>query len=419
MTHEPTRPRRAHRPESGRRAAIGRTLVSVALLGSVLTIIAALPAGAERPEPPPTATSRPATQDNTTRSAAGRCPTTDFGAAVRCWGDAASGDHMAVVTVTAPQEFNQDAGSRSLSEAVRRLRGKLIVIVPDGVRTGSGGTLLLALAAYRIVGPNTLVSPLTERDGQQLADQGGCPQNGFCDAVRTHRRSGDDLVRRGLAQGSRTSLFTAGPGMAGATADSGGGTEPGVSGDVAFLLVVLAVLLCLVTALALLVGRTRRPRRPSTPAMAAAGSAAAATGSAEGAVGGVPRQSGDSPERRDRADHHGHRAGSRPSTIPVAAMAADPGRQSSEESPAPSGRVREPAARQRSTGSRDRGEGLLSATVRTVLRPQGYVAINGLLYRARWGGAGEPPEPGRPVEVRRESTGELTVLGHDESSRFG
>ncbi|TQJ92424.1 hypothetical protein [Streptomyces sp. SLBN-31] len=419
MIHEPTRPRRAHRPETGRRAALARTLVGIALLGSVLTLVAALPAGAERPEPPPPATSVPATQDDTTHFTAGHCPTTDFGAAVRCWGDDASGDHMAVVTVTAPQEFHQDAGSRSMAEAVRRLRGKLTVIVPDGVRTGSGGTLLLALAAYRVVGPHTLISPLTERDGQQLADQGGCPQNGFCDVVRTHQRSGDELVRRGLAQDTRTSLFTAGPGMAGATADAGGGTESGVSGDVAFLLVVLAVLLCLVTALGLLVGRTRRPRRPSAPAMAAAGSAAAATGSADGSVGGAPRRSGDSPDRRDRADHRGHRAGSRPSTVPVAAMTADPGRQHGEESTVPPARVREPAARQRSTGGRGRGEGLLSATVRTVLGPQGYVAINGLLYRARWGGAGEPPEPGRPVEVRRESTGELTVLGDDEISRFG
>ncbi|MER5506786.1 hypothetical protein ABT052_15845 [Streptomyces sp. NPDC002766] len=397
---------------------IGRTLVGVALLGSVLMLVAALPADAERPEPPPPATTRPVTQDSTTRSVAGHCPTTDFDAAVRCWGATASGDHMAVVTVTAPQELKQDTDPRSMSEAMQRLRGKLIVIVPDAVRTGSGGTLLLALAADRIVGPHTQVSRLTLRDGQQLEDLGGCPRNGFCDVVRTHQRSGNDLVRRGLAQDARTSLFTAGPGMAGATEDGSGGAESGVSGDVAFLLVILAVLLSLVTALGLLVGRTRRPRRLSVPEPSATGPAVTATGSVEGPFGGGARRSGR-PDRRDRADHRGHPAAPHASTVPVAAMAPNPGRKSGEERGAPPRRGRDSAARQRSVGGRDRGEGLVQATVRTVLRPQGYVAIDGLLYRARWGGAGEPPEPGRPVEVRRESTGELTVLGHDEISPFG
>jgi hypothetical protein len=50
------------------------------------------------------------------------------------------------------------------------------------------------------------------------------------------------------------------------------------------------------------------------------------------------------------------------------------------------------------------------AVVRTVLHPQGYVEVDGLLYRARWGGTGTPPGVGRPVEVADTGTGHLTVL---------
>ncbi|WP_217554400.1 hypothetical protein [Streptomyces sp. GbtcB6] len=440
MTHETTRSRRTRRPRAERTAVIGRNLAGVALLGSVLALVAALPAGAARPEPPvPTASppvpasSTPLSTTTSTGSAAGSCPDTDFTTAVLCWGRTpADARDSVIVTVSAPQELNENDDSRPVSDALGRLRGRLTVIVPDGVRTGSGGTLLLALATHRVVGRHSVASPLTERGRRQLLNLGGCPADGFCDYARTQRSAGD-LVRRGLAQDSRTSLFTVGSaardggagGTDGGTGDDGSETG-GASGDAAFLLVVLAVLLCLVTALGLLIGRTRRPRGPF-PATAGAATATrhggTVTPESAGGVQGAARASG--PGHPPRSAPGGDGGEAPPYAGSAHAAAPDPRRRTpggkrlsggkGEQAP-----TSEPAPRQRSADGHARRQDLLPGTVRTALRPQGYVAVNGLLYRATWSGDGEPPEPGQQVDLRQESTGELTVLDNGpDGSRSG
>ncbi|MGP3966957.1 hypothetical protein [Streptomyces sp. 6N223] len=60
------------------------------------------------------------------------------------------------------------------------------------------------------------------------------------------------------------------------------------------------------------------------------------------------------------------------------------------------------------------------ATVRTVLHPQGYVEIDGSLYRAEWAEPhGSPPAPGERVEVVEGDAGVLLAYAPERASRRG
>ncbi|MGW0582424.1 hypothetical protein ACWD25_42340 [Streptomyces sp. NPDC002920] len=385
----PHRPPTRRTPAAARRAAVRRVLLGAVLLGSALTLVTAIPSGAQRPDPPgpvgPAAT----------RTAGAACPQQEFTASLRCWGEHASTGERVVVTITAPQDLPEDTGPDTVKQAVEQLRDRVIVIVPNSVRTGSGGTLLLALASQRIVGRDSTVSALTERVDQRLREFSGCPLNGFCDAVSTESRSGEYLVGKGVVQDGATALFTAGPadtalpshatGTSDGTDLSGSGDDGSSSGgDLPLILFVVALLTCLLITMGVLVRRTHPTvgPPPTTPAEAGAG---------------TPQ--GTQPPRH----RGGGRSRSRPQQ-PAPATVADPGHRAPDERDAPTTALAAPA-RRRTASSHP------SATVRTALRPQGYVAINGLLYRASWVGHGEPPAPGQQVDVGRGSTGELTVTG--------
>jgi hypothetical protein len=73
------------------------------------------------------------------------------------------------------------------------------------------------------------------------------------------------------------------------------------------------------------------------------------------------------------------------------------------------------AARRTSSPPPRRGR---EATVRTVLHPQGYVEIDGSLYRAEWAGphGSPPPVPGEPVEVVESDAGVLLAYAPERAA---
>ncbi|MFI9544114.1 hypothetical protein ACIHAR_09260 [Streptomyces sp. NPDC052016] len=435
MTTPPHPPYRSHRdpPRRTPGAVVRRLLLSAALLAPLFVLVAALPSGARQPEPPRPFVSAAA-------RAAGACPQTDFTEAVLCWGDAASrGERSIVVTLSAPQALRADNGLDAVADAVPQLRDKLIVIVADGVRTGDGGTFLLALASHRIVGVHSSISPLTAAEHRRLTELAGCPPDRFCDTVRTRARSGADLVDRGLAQDARTSLFTAGPTEAAVPPDAGDGADSGdpadqgarstadtddSSGDGLILLVVFAaVFVCLLATMVVMIRRTgAAAETPPEATVAAAGpdpgtrpTQHRSTNRHRGfrrSVSGTPAH----PEPTHRTEPP-HRADASPRTAPSPrtepSQRTEPSPRTKPPAPPAAGPARPATARPtpQRTVPRPKATGP-SATVRTALRPQGYVDIDGLLRRASWGGPGEPPPPGHPVDVVQGRTGELTVYAH-------
>ncbi|MFF3846617.1 hypothetical protein [Streptomyces sp. NPDC002328] len=406
----PPPPRRSPRSPRSPRSVVRRLLLSAALLVPSLLLGSAPPSGAMQPEPPQPSAA-------VTAFAAAGCASSDFTETVLCWGDAAArGKRSIVVTVSAPQFLRENGGLDAVADAVPELRDRLVVIVPDGVRTGSGGTLLLALASHRIVGAHSTISPLTASEHERLNDLAGCPPDGFCEAVRNRARSGADLVERRLAQDARTSLFTAGPDRAtapqdpgdngdngddgaGGNADSGGAPPADLADDpsgdaLAVLFVVGAVLVCLVATLGLMVRRTGAPAE-SPPRAAPTGTSTKATTAATTASASASTPSPAPNEHR------------RPVTVPETPAAPRP---TAPQPPAPLPTAPQPTAAPQKPPAPTTPHH--SATVRTALRPQGYVDVDGLLFRAGWGGPGEPPPPGSPVYVVRHSTGELAVHDH-------
>ncbi|WP_426567626.1 hypothetical protein [Streptomyces canus] len=436
MTTPPHPPLRSHRDPLRRTpgAAARRLLLSAALLAPLFVLVAALPSGARQPEPPRPFVSAAA-------RAAGACPQTDFTEAVLCWGDAASrGERSIVVTISAPRSLRADNGLDAVADAVPQLRDKLIVIVKDGVRTGNGGTFLLALASHRIVGVHSSISPLTATEHRRLTELAGCPPDRFCDTVRTRARSGGDLVDRRLAQDARTSLFTAGPTEGTVPPDAGGGGDSGDPGDqgapstadtddssgdgLILLLVFAAVLVCLLATMVVMVRRTGAAA-DTTPQATVAAAAGPDPGTRPTPHRSTKRHrafrrsapgTAAHPEPTQRTEPP-HRADPSPRTAPFPRTdpprRTEPSPRTKPPSPSAAGPARPtaaPATHQR-TAPRPKATGP-AATVRTALRPQGYVDIDGLLHRASWGGPGESPPPGHPVDVVQGSTGELTVYAH-------
>ncbi|MFJ9738376.1 hypothetical protein [Streptomyces sp. NPDC101166] len=438
----PRTPARRSRPAPLRRwprDVVRRLLLCAALLVPSLVLGPATPSGAMQPEPPPPSVTA------STRAAAG-CAQADFTRSVLCWGNAAAGgERSIVVTVSATQSLGGEPGLDAVADAVPKLRDKLIVIVPDGVRTGSGGTLLLALASHRIVAESSSISPLSVSEHRRLTELDGCSPDGFCDTVRARNRSGGDLVRRKLAQDARTSVFTAGPAPSTAPADSGAGRADGggaggvpptdveaqddASGDsFAVLLVVGAVLLCLVTTLGLMVRRTGGPveaahRRRSSASSASRREPTSRRREATARPGRTARPPerppGQEPTARPpETTAHAPRSAPRPETTRPA-----PHRQPATVPDTPAAEADRPTAQQPLTQREMTPHSAelpttpgpaaahRSGVVRTTLRPQGYVDVDGLLYRAGWGGPGEPPPPGRPVRVVHDGAGGLTA--HD------
>jgi len=263
----------------------------------------------------------------------------DFSARLACWSRRLGGG---TVTVTVDRVVSLDGSAKDRRAAVRsavRDRGNLEVLVPTGVSTGEGGTVLLVLAGRRVVDPDARIDRLSHGTVTELERAGACSRayKDLCDVV------GPAAGKPAQVPGSRliTTEQVTGRYMYAVTpADRGTGAKTWLLYGMSALLVIL------LTALVLAVRRSRAPR----PALAASRS--------------VPR--GVAPDPAAEPTTHLR-------TVPAPAQS------------------RGPAARNGPTRP---------AVVRTDLHPQGYVEIGRVLRRAVWAQPGQaPPGPGARVDV--------------------
>jgi hypothetical protein len=326
--------------------------VSGALVALLLLLVTAPLSFGGTPSPGPPPGSAPATAG---------CPAAgSFADTSLCWARAAAagGGRPTVVTLTGPQQLAADDDVTALKDHVPTLRQWLTVVVPAKTETGSGGTVLLALAAHRVVAPDSVITRLTDAQRTRLTEIGGCATGSFCHALTGPGITrGSDLIADGSAQDANSSFFTAGPPShpatsappAASTSSPPSGQSGGGSGWQWLAVPAAVVLAALVITLTLLIRGS--------------GSSSEAPSRRRGPVPGKPR-------------------GQPPAESPAMAPA------DVEAPPEPVG---------------------MRAVVRTVLRPQGYVEVHGLLYRARWAGAEPPPGVGEPVTVVDQGTGVLTA----------
>jgi hypothetical protein len=281
-----------------------------------------------------------------------------------CWSREAAHGKEVLVTLTQSRTFAKDAKLPAAGE-VSRLADHLTVVVPDQVETGSGGTVLLALAAHRLVAPGATVTAPDADDQKRLDRMKGCEDDGkdFCRAVKKDKDvSGADLIGKDLAQDPASAVW-----------ESGGGS--GGNGWVLPTALGLA-LAALVAALVMLVrGAGRSPRH--------AGAGYPAPDVPPAAPPGRPPTGG----RRATGDRNED-------------LRSDTARSAGLRTEGP----------RTETATRFLGRAGAAgrpAVVRTVLHPQGYVELDGLLYRARWAADGESPGVGSPVQVVDSEAGLL------------
>lgn len=221
---------------------------------------------------------------------------------------------------------------------------RLVVEVPPGKRTGKGGTALLLLADDRLVARNAQVDRLPEDTVEALRNAGACApeRDNLCEMVTGTGKplSGDELIKKGrlVLDRAENRYFIADQ-----------------DGRPSWLVLSMSILLgLLLIALLVMIRRSRAPGAPR-PALAAVGADAVPSG---------PRPSAH--ERADDSTTH---------------LRATPARSHGREVGGRSGPAR-------------------TAVVRTELRPQGYVEMDRILYRAVWAEHGRPPPaPGSPVDV--------------------
>ncbi|MER7173047.1 hypothetical protein, partial [Streptomyces mesophilus] len=117
-------------------------------------------------------------------------------------GQTAKGAGPHLMTVDREIQLGLPAARLRLSAHRERLaKGPLIVVVPEGQRTGPGGTLLLLLAKERRLAPDSTVTPLDRPtlDAARAAGLcGGKTGEAWCKAV-AREQSGAGLVRAELA----------------------------------------------------------------------------------------------------------------------------------------------------------------------------------------------------------------------------
>ncbi|MEU6255597.1 hypothetical protein [Streptomyces sp. NPDC047043] len=172
-----------------------------------------------------------------------------FPARLGCWSGPLGRD---TVTITLDHALALD-GSRSDRDKVIALaakqRGHLEVQVPAGVSTGEGGTVLLVLAAHRLVHPEARIDRLSRETVKELTDNALCTgtNKDLCELVGPGKQglTGQALIDKKQATGHF-----------GYVADTPGGRD----GPETWLLFATATLLVLL--LAALVYAVRRSRAP-------------------------------------------------------------------------------------------------------------------------------------------------------------
>ncbi|WP_406838678.1 hypothetical protein ACICHK_25295 [Streptomyces sp. AHU1] len=331
-----------------------------------------------------------------------------------CWSDAIG---EGTVRVTLDRSLPFDGRAENGKDFEQRLSvqsGRLLVEVPSGVHTGTGGTALLVLAdsRSRLVAPDAFIDQLKPEAVTELADRGVCnPDNlrDLCSRLgKKGRLTGRDLIDAHMAADlSRHAYTVTGPGNGSSAASAPtGGTPTGKreqnrkqdqkpetvddSGwDTAtqVLAVLCAVLVLLLGLLLFLIRRSARS--------VAVGSLSRHSLAAPG-VGAVPEATTPRPRTRPRPP-----ASDEPAARPRAHM-PDEATTRLRTTPSPRGHGRRvgnvpgPAR---------------SAVVRTELHPQGYVEVDDVLYRAVWAEPDRPPPaPGGLVDVTEAGERDSDVL---------
>ncbi|BBC33329.1 hypothetical protein SGFS_046230 [Streptomyces graminofaciens] len=301
---------------------------------------------------------------------------------------------------------------KKTEEAVRKRRHQLVVDVPDGARTGQGGTVLLILAGGRLVHPGASIDRLPKWAVDELDAVGACTPTRLCDMVREEEGdkqplTGAELIQDRVVTDSSTQLNAFEPipgpepsntpttspgdrndkkdkgdkddkkqddkkqddkgGGTGQTVDNQNGNQNGENdslfdGPVVWMSLVLALLLL---AFVILVRRSRGPVAVGHRAAPVRGGGNAAPTRAvrtANRASPAPAHGGDESTARLRvtpaaAPRHGRHVGARPSHA-------------------------------------------RTAVVRSDLHPQGYVELDRVLYRAVWADPDRPPPaPGGLVDV--------------------
>jgi hypothetical protein len=305
-----------------------------------------------------------------------------LGARLQCWAKLAKGQNGGSPVLVTLQDqvplddLGPDLRFSDLQSAYTA--GPLVVSVPAKRATGPGGTVLMILAKNRLVAKDSLISKLNATTAQQLKNAGVCDDE-LCDWATTGDVQGQRLLDEGLAKRIDTYDVSTGTQKTttatGSTANAhnthstkaaepdqnsgGGGSLWLITGGAAAVLLLAVVAVAARRAAVL---RTAGGPRPQV---------------------GRPRPEAGNPR-------------------------TETGRQGSSSTPAlPAGPGRRGARGPHRSRHRAVPPGpTRTGTVRTDLRPQGYVEIDRCLYRAAWADSDvPPPEPGGSVVIA-QGTGE-------------
>lgn len=270
----------------------------------------------------------------------------NFGARLKCWSQSID-EFGVLVTLDDQVPFDDKAGDLGATkQTLWDNRQNLVVEVPEGGKTGEGGTALLLLAGTGWVDPKATIDrlPGTARQGLPACEPAKAGDPGYltelhsaCGLLAAKSLTGQELMDAAPATYRAKQSFS--------VSTSG---KSSVWDDLP-LVIVSALLVVLLAALVLAIRRSSRaaPRRT----LAAAGGSTIPTTNSRAADEKTTHL------RVEPATRHGRRVGN----------------------------VSGPAR---------------SAVVRTELHPQGYVELGRVLYRAVWAEPGRPPPaPGQLVDV--------------------
>jgi len=303
------------------------------------------------------------------------CPT-DFSGLLGCLADR-QGQGPLTITLKAPLEY----GGKQPKDAIKRFRDKhrdLSVQVPPGGHTGTGGTVLLMMAAHRRLAPDAEVDLLAPSFVDDLRSLGVCELGPTgkdpCKTLaadpgnpKPQTLPGQKVLDAQLGEPLGLS-FTVSPSPTGRRTSSSSTATTKATDD--------------------------SGQSADGPLWAAVGALTAFV--IAGTLYALYRTRGEGPPRHALAAVG-------PGATPVPAPA--PG-------PAPPARPRPVEPRRvhgRSVGPRRNPSA--RAVVRTELHPQGYIEIDGVLHRAVWAEPDRPPPaPGAQVDFTRPHEADSDVL---------
>ncbi|HEX4830963.1 MAG TPA: hypothetical protein VH478_07720 [Trebonia sp.] len=287
----------------------------------------------------------------------------------------AAGEAVVVITgksdlAPAPGDARHRPGWQDVVSELAAAR--FVVVVPRAGPTGTAGALLYALARDRVIASGVVVPRLPGT----VADY--C-RSAFCGRLKAQPGSALTVTSASPQQDIADTDVLSPPAVSPSPAPKPGG-GPGAT---TWLLIALLVAVVAGTGW-LTVGRRRVLARPAA------------------AHGGDPGHGGGTAWVRDATVASG--AGAAMGIVPAAVA----GRSRRGAVPAQGG-WREPATRVDAPTPAGPAHGPGEAVVATVLGPEGYVEIDGILYRGTWRGSRAVPRPGAVVAVARDRHGDLAL----------